>query len=88
MARVLNSNKVPNALVIHPGEGHGENMIHWTLCGTINIKPFHLHRILLGFRRTENIIRTLELELWFYGQIFGFSVEGIKGIEISNMPKQ
>lgn len=27
MARVLNSNKIPNALVIHPGEGHGKNMI-------------------------------------------------------------
>ncbi|KAG2188717.1 hypothetical protein INT44_003856 [Umbelopsis vinacea] len=63
MVRVLNSNKVPNALVTYPGEGH-------------------------GFRRAENIIRTLELELWFYGRILGFPVEGIEGVEISNMPEQ
>jgi hypothetical protein len=48
----------------------------------------YLHRISLGFRRTENIIRTLELELWFYGRILGFPVEGIEGVEISNMPEQ
>jgi len=35
MARVLNSNKVPNALVIHPGEGHGENMIHARYVGQL-----------------------------------------------------
>ncbi|GAB5588125.1 hypothetical protein Unana1_03025 [Umbelopsis nana] len=37
-----------------------------------------------GFRKPENIIRTLELELWFYGKIFGFPVEGIEGVEIAN----
>jgi len=26
-----------------------------------------------GFRRAENIIRSLEAELWFYGQVFGFT---------------
>ena len=25
-----------------------------------------------GFRRSENIIRSLEAELWFYGRVFGF----------------
>jgi dipeptidyl aminopeptidase/acylaminoacyl peptidase len=39
-----------------------------------------------GFRRAENIKRTMELEQWFYGQIFGFPVEGIDGIEIFNFP--
>ncbi|KAI8393751.1 Alpha/Beta hydrolase protein [Radiomyces spectabilis] len=37
-----------------------------------------------GFRRAENIKRTMELEQWFYGQIFGFPVEGIEGVEIYN----
>lgn len=41
-----------------------------------------------GFRRAENIKRTVELEQWFYGQIFGFPVEGIEGVEISNFPKK
>ncbi|KAI9356808.1 Alpha/Beta hydrolase protein [Pilaira anomala] len=40
-----------------------------------------------GFRRAENIKRTAELEQWFYGQIFGFSVEGIEGVEIFNFSK-
>ncbi len=26
-----------------------------------------------GFRRSENIVRSLEAELWFYGQVFGFA---------------
>lgn len=26
-----------------------------------------------GFRRAENIVRSLEAELWFYGRVFGFS---------------
>ena len=30
-----------------------------------------------GFRRAETIRRTLELELDFYGQIFGFSPAGV-----------
>ncbi|KAI8877413.1 alpha/beta-hydrolase [Backusella circina FSU 941] len=39
-----------------------------------------------GFRRAENIKRTMELEQWFYGQIFGFPVEGVEGVEIFNFP--
>ncbi|KAI9469670.1 MAG: Alpha/Beta hydrolase protein [Benjaminiella poitrasii] len=39
-----------------------------------------------GFRRAENIKRTIELEQWFYGQIFGFPVEGVEGVEIYNFP--
>lgn len=41
-----------------------------------------------GFRRAENIKRSMELEQWFYGQIFGFPVEGIEGVEIFNFPKK
>ncbi|KAI8090890.1 Alpha/Beta hydrolase protein [Gilbertella persicaria] len=41
-----------------------------------------------GFRRAENIKRTMELEQWFYGQIFDFPVEGVEGIEIYNFPKK
>ena len=40
-----------------------------------------------GFRRAENIIRSLEAELWFYGRVFGFDpadqiepVEGAVGL--------
>jgi dipeptidyl aminopeptidase/acylaminoacyl peptidase len=29
-----------------------------------------------GFRRAENIRRALESELWFYGQVLGFAVDG------------
>lgn len=36
-----------------------------------------------GFRRAENIIRSLEAELWFYGKVFGFDpadrIEPIQG---------
>lgn len=41
-----------------------------------------------GFTRAENIKRTMELEQWFYGQIFGFEVEGVEGVEIFNFPKK
>lgn len=41
-----------------------------------------------GFRRAENIKRSMELEQWFYGQIFGFPVEGVEGVEIFNFPKK
>ncbi|ORX61805.1 alpha/beta-hydrolase [Hesseltinella vesiculosa] len=37
-----------------------------------------------GFRHAENITRTFELQQWFLGQIFGFQVEGVKGIPIEN----
>ncbi|KAI8971769.1 Alpha/Beta hydrolase protein [Mycotypha africana] len=40
-----------------------------------------------GFRRAENIKRTMELEQWFYGQIFGFPVGNIEGVEIYNFHK-
>ncbi len=40
-----------------------------------------------GFRRSENIVRALEAELWFYGRVFGFTptdeiepVEGSSGL--------
>ena len=40
-----------------------------------------------GFRRAENIVRSLEAELWFYGKVFGFTpadtiepVEGAMGL--------
>ena len=36
-----------------------------------------------GFRRAENIVRSLEAELWFYGRVFGFEpadpIEPIEG---------
>ena len=37
-----------------------------------------------GFRQAANIIKTLESELSFYGQILGFSPPGISPIEIVN----
>ncbi|KAI8140258.1 Alpha/Beta hydrolase protein [Fennellomyces sp. T-0311] len=40
-----------------------------------------------GFRKAENIKRTVELEHWFYGQIFGFPVEGVEGVKIYNFSK-
>jgi len=36
-----------------------------------------------GFRQAHNIVRSLEAELWFYGQVFGFepadTIEPIEG---------
>ncbi|MFT4037500.1 MAG: S9 family peptidase [Thermomicrobiales bacterium] len=41
-----------------------------------------------GFRRAENITRALEGELDFYGQVFGFTPEGItERVEIANLPR-
>ena len=38
-----------------------------------------------GFRKAENTIRSLEAELYFYGQIFGFNpADEIKPVEIMN----
>jgi acetyl esterase/lipase len=38
-----------------------------------------------GFRRSENVKRALEAELYFYGRIFGFEVaDGIEPVKISN----
>ncbi|KAI8077811.1 Alpha/Beta hydrolase protein [Halteromyces radiatus] len=39
-----------------------------------------------GFRRAENIKRTMELEQWFLGQTFGFEVDGVEGVPIDNFP--
>ncbi|ORZ09863.1 Alpha/Beta hydrolase protein [Absidia repens] len=39
-----------------------------------------------GFRQAKNIKRTMELEQWFLGQVFGFEVDGIEGVPIDNFP--
>ena len=39
-----------------------------------------------GFRKAENIIRSLEAELYFYGRVFGFSpADPIEPVEIANL---
>ena len=39
-----------------------------------------------GFRRAENIIRSLEGELYFYGKIFGFTpADAIEPVPIDNL---
>ena len=39
-----------------------------------------------GFRRAENIQRSLEAELYFYGMVFGFEPDdAIEPVEISNL---
>jgi dipeptidyl aminopeptidase/acylaminoacyl peptidase len=39
-----------------------------------------------GFRRSENIKRALDLELYFYGRIFGFTpADDIAPITIDNL---
>jgi dipeptidyl aminopeptidase/acylaminoacyl peptidase len=39
-----------------------------------------------GFRRAENIKRSLEAELYFYGRIFGFEpADEIEPVEIMNL---
>jgi dipeptidyl aminopeptidase/acylaminoacyl peptidase len=40
-----------------------------------------------GFRRSENIVRAKEAELWFYGRVFGFTPsDKIDPVEIENLP--
>ena len=39
-----------------------------------------------GFRKAENIQRALEAELYFYSQVFGFTVDGIEPVHIDNLP--
>jgi dipeptidyl aminopeptidase/acylaminoacyl peptidase len=40
-----------------------------------------------GFRRAENIKRSLEAELYFYGRVFGFELgEPVEPVEIANLP--
>ncbi|MCH8021540.1 S9 family peptidase, partial [candidate division KSB1 bacterium] len=39
-----------------------------------------------GFRKAENVKRTLEAELYFYSKIFGFTLaEDIEPVEIENL---
>ena len=38
-----------------------------------------------GFRKAENIKRTLEAELYFYGQIFGFEPPNVAKVPIENL---
>ena len=39
-----------------------------------------------GFRRSENIVRAIEAELFFYGRVFGFDpADPIEPIEIENL---
>jgi dipeptidyl aminopeptidase/acylaminoacyl peptidase len=39
-----------------------------------------------GFRRAENIKRSLDAELYFYGRVFGFApADGIEEVEIENL---
>lgn len=39
-----------------------------------------------GFRRSENIVRSLEAELFFYGKIFDFEIaDKVKPVEIENL---
>ena len=40
-----------------------------------------------GFRRSENIERALEAELYFYARIFGFELaDAIEPVQIENLP--
>ena len=40
-----------------------------------------------GFRKAENIIRSLEAELYFYGAVFGFQpADRIEPVAIENLP--
>jgi dienelactone hydrolase len=40
-----------------------------------------------GFRKAENIIRSLEAELYFYGAVFGFTpADRIESVQIDNLP--
>ena len=39
-----------------------------------------------GFRRSENIKRALEAELYFYSRVFGFSLADVEPVEIENLP--
>jgi len=40
-----------------------------------------------GFRRAENIRRTLEAELYFFSRIFGFTLaDSVEPVPIENLP--
>ncbi len=39
-----------------------------------------------GFRKAENIVRSLEAELYFYGKVFGFEpADRIEPVPIDNL---
>ena len=39
-----------------------------------------------GFRKAENIVRSLEAELYFYGRVFGFTpADEIEPVDIENL---
>jgi dipeptidyl aminopeptidase/acylaminoacyl peptidase len=38
-----------------------------------------------GFRKAENIVGSLEAELYFYGSVFGFEPQGIPAIRLENI---
>jgi len=39
-----------------------------------------------GFRMAENIVRSLEAELYFYGRVFGFTpADELEPVEIENL---
>jgi dipeptidyl aminopeptidase/acylaminoacyl peptidase len=41
-----------------------------------------------GFRRAENIKRTLDAELYFYSRVFGFELaEPVEPVEIENLQR-
>jgi dipeptidyl aminopeptidase/acylaminoacyl peptidase len=41
-----------------------------------------------GFRKAENIVRSLEAELYFYGAVFGFQVaDPIEPVQIDNLKR-
>ena len=41
-----------------------------------------------GFRKAENIIRSLEAELYFYGAVFGFTpADPLEPVAIDNLPR-
>jgi dipeptidyl aminopeptidase/acylaminoacyl peptidase len=39
-----------------------------------------------GFRKAENMIHSLQTELYFYGRVFGFDVaDDVEPVEIENL---
>jgi dipeptidyl aminopeptidase/acylaminoacyl peptidase len=39
-----------------------------------------------GFRKAENIVRSLEAELYFYGKVFGFEpADHLEPVQIDNL---
>ncbi|NJO48592.1 MAG: S9 family peptidase, partial [Leptolyngbyaceae cyanobacterium RM2_2_4] len=41
-----------------------------------------------GFRKAENIKRSLDTELYFYSRVFGFELaDTVEPVEIANLPQ-